>query len=264
MYYIFRQLLQRFWAVGAISVTFLALNAAPATATEPTLTLISPFAGIEMPSTPAGPDNVLDKLRRGFELTYEDNNRTAAELKWFASHPDYLNRVFTRAQRYLPYNGVRLTEAGRRLATHILRRHRLVEQFLVEVMGMDWSEVHPEAEILEHAVSDRLIERMDEMLGRPSVDPHGDPIPTACGTVDEPDHPSLLVCPLDRPLEIARVTDQRADFLRLLERHELMPGRRAVVRARDEMAETVDVHPEGRESLQLGYHAASRILVRTV
>ncbi len=103
MYYIFRQLLQRFWAVGAISVTFLALNAAPATATEPTLTLISPFAGIEMPSTPAGPDNVLDKLRRGFELTYEDNNRTAAELKWFASHPDYLNRVFTRAQRYLPY-----------------------------------------------------------------------------------------------------------------------------------------------------------------
>ena len=165
---------------------------------------------------------------------------------------------------YEPYNGVRLTEAGRRLATHILRRHRLVEQFLVEVMGMDWSEVHPEAEILEHAVSDRLIERMDEMLGRPSVDPHGDPIPTACGTVDEPDHPSLLVCPLDRPLEIARVTDQRADFLRLLERHELMPGRRAVVRARDEMAETVDVHPEGRESLQLGYHAASRILVRTV
>jgi len=165
---------------------------------------------------------------------------------------------------YEPYNGVRLSDAGRSLATHILRRHRLVEQFLVEVMGMDWSEVHPEAEILEHAVSDRLIERMDEMLGRPAVDPHGDPIPTACGTIDEADHPSLLACPLDRKLEITRVTDQRAEFLQLLERHDLMPGRRAIVRSRDEMAETIDVHPEGRESLRLGYHAASRILVRTV
>ena len=103
MYYIFRQLSQRFWALGAISVTFFALGSAPATANEMPLTLISPFAGIEMPSTPTGPDNVLDKLRRGFELTYEDNNRTAAERKWFARHPDYLNRVFTRAQRYLPY-----------------------------------------------------------------------------------------------------------------------------------------------------------------
>lgn len=102
MIYIFRQLLQRFWAVGAIGVTFLAIG--PVTvAAEPALTLISPFAGIEMPSTPAGPDNVLDKLRRGFELTYEDNNRTDAERAWFAKHPDYLNRVFTRAQRYLPY-----------------------------------------------------------------------------------------------------------------------------------------------------------------
>ncbi len=102
MIYIFRQLLQRFWALGAIGFTFLAFGAAPVAA-EPSLELISPFAGIEMPSTPAGPDNVLDKLRRGFELTYEDNNRTAAERKWFAKHPDYLNRVFTRAQRYLPY-----------------------------------------------------------------------------------------------------------------------------------------------------------------
>ena len=103
MYYIFRQLSQRFRALGAIGVTFLALGSVPATANETPLTLISPFAGIEMPSTPTGPDNVLDKLRRGFELTYEDNNRTAAELKWFARHPDYLDRVFTRAQRYLPY-----------------------------------------------------------------------------------------------------------------------------------------------------------------
>ena len=97
-----RQLLQRFRAIGAISVTFFALLATPAAA-EPALTLISPVAGIDMPSTPARAEDVLSRLRAGFELTYEDNQRTAAERKWFARHPDYLNRVFTRAQRYLPY-----------------------------------------------------------------------------------------------------------------------------------------------------------------
>ena len=72
---------------------------------------------------------------------------------------------------YEPYSGVRLTDSGRQLALHVLRRHRLIERFLVDVMRMDWSEVHSEAEELEHAVSDRLIQRMDEMLGYPSVDP---------------------------------------------------------------------------------------------
>ena len=86
---------------------------------------------------------------------------------------------------YAPYTGVRLTESGRSLATHVLRRHRLIELFLVEIMDLDWSEVHAEAELLEHAVSDRLIERMDEMLGFPSADPHGDPIPTSDGKVVE-------------------------------------------------------------------------------
>ncbi len=77
--------------------------AMPSAATEPALTLFSPVAGLEMPSTPAGPDDIVERLRRGFELTYDNNPRTAAELRWYARHPDYLNRVFTRAQRYLPY-----------------------------------------------------------------------------------------------------------------------------------------------------------------
>src|SRR6185436_274808 len=78
---------------------------------------------------------------------------------------------------YEPYGGVRLSAAGEKLATLVLRRHRLIELFLVQVMGMSWADVHDEAENLEHAVSDRLIDRIDEMLGHPSVDPHGDPIP---------------------------------------------------------------------------------------
>ena len=113
------QLMRSFWqkipAFGAIGVTFLLLTGQAAQANPalvlgaaqedatPVLTLISPVAGIEFESTPAGPDDVLARLRRGFNLTYVDNNRTEAEKKWFVRHPDYLNRVFTRAQRYLPY-----------------------------------------------------------------------------------------------------------------------------------------------------------------
>src|SRR3954464_8898746 len=84
---------------------------------------------------------------------------------------------------YEPYTGVRLTKAGDKLAALVLRRHRLVELFLVQVMGMRWDEVHDEAEQLEHVVSDRLIDRIDAMLGQPTHDPHGDPIPDADGAI---------------------------------------------------------------------------------
>src|SRR3990170_1678715 len=110
--------------------------------------------------------------------------------------------------KYEPYAGVRLTPAWEKLAAMVLRRHRLIELFLVKVMGMSWTEVHDEAEQLEHAASDRLIERIDEMLGRPAVDPHGDPIPDHEGTVPSLEHDSLLTCALDEPLTISRVADQ--------------------------------------------------------
>jgi DtxR family Mn-dependent transcriptional regulator len=161
-----------------------------------------------------------------------------------------------------PYAGVKLTASGRQLAAHVVRRHRLVELFLVEVMGLNWSEVHAEAEVLEHAVSERLTDRIDEMLGRPAVDPHGDPIPTSQGEIPESSgQESLAVSPLGAPRFVARVIDQRSDFLRLVERHGLMPGRRVVVRARDEVLDTIEIAPEGREALRLGMRAASRILV---
>jgi DtxR family Mn-dependent transcriptional regulator len=162
---------------------------------------------------------------------------------------------------YEPYTGVRLTAAGRQLATHVLRRHRLIELFLVERVGLDWSEVHAEAELLEHAVSDRVIERIDELLGHPSVDPHGDPIPTAEGEVEEPQFPSLLGCALASPLRVARVTDQGGDFLRLVERSHLMPGSVLQVESRDEAADTVLLRLDGGRPLALGFRAASKILV---
>ena len=117
------QLSQRLAAYCAVGVTFLLAGqsalASPALLTStgasdatPALTLISPVAGIEFESTPAGPDDVLAKLRRGFKLTYVDNHRTEAEKKWFAKHPDYMNRVLTRAQRYLPYIVAELERRG--------------------------------------------------------------------------------------------------------------------------------------------------------
>jgi DtxR family Mn-dependent transcriptional regulator len=162
---------------------------------------------------------------------------------------------------YEPYSGVRLSAPGRQLATHVLRRHRLIELFLVEVMKMDWSEVHADAEDLEHAVSDRLIERMDEMLGFPSVDPHGDPIPDSHGVVRNPDVASLLLCPLGKPARVARVADQSRDFLQLLERRGLKPGSHIVVESREEAADAVTLKPAAGEPLTLGFRAASKIYV---
>jgi len=162
---------------------------------------------------------------------------------------------------YEPYAGVRLTPAGRKLAMHVLRRHRLIELFLVRVMGMNWSEVHQDAEVLEHAVSDRMLQRMDEMLGRPSVDPHGDPIPSAAGQVPECERDSLLTCPTGVSLRIARVMDQRAEFLQLLERHRLKPGATVRIDARDELTEMVLIHADGNEPVRLGFRSAERILV---
>jgi DtxR family transcriptional regulator, Mn-dependent transcriptional regulator len=162
---------------------------------------------------------------------------------------------------YEPRGGVRLTRGGEQLALHVLRRHRLVELFLVKVLGLDWSEVHEEAEELEHAVSDKVLERMDQVLGHPSVDPHGDPIPSAKGKVDESRHGSLADCALNNPCRIARVLDQDPAFLQFVERCGLMPGVNVTVEVRDALADAVWVRPKDRRPLTLGTAAAAKILV---
>jgi DtxR family Mn-dependent transcriptional regulator len=166
--------------------------------------------------------------------------------------------------RYEPYAGVRLLPSGARLARRVIRRHRLVELFLVKVMGFRWDEVHDDAELLEHAVSERLIERMDEMLGRPEADPHGDPIPTPEGDIPERELHSLLTCPVGAPLRVMRVTDQDAGFLRFLEQHHLKPGEPVTVDERDEAADSVRLRPSAREALTIGARAASKVLVELI
>ncbi|GMV20285.1 MAG: metal-dependent transcriptional regulator [Vicinamibacterales bacterium] len=162
---------------------------------------------------------------------------------------------------YEPYMGVRLTDAGEKLASLVLRRHRLIELFLVKVLGMSWAEVHDEAERLEHAVSERLIDLIDDMLGRPAVDPHGDPIPTAEGTIVQPDYVDLLSAPLNTPLTVVRVVDQGPDFLRFIEDRHLMPGSTVTINSRDDAADAVVVRTDSADTT-LGTKAASKVLVR--
>ena len=163
--------------------------------------------------------------------------------------------------RYEPYMGVRLTPAGEKLAGLVLRRHRLIELFLVKVLNMSWAEVHDEAERLEHAVSERLVDLIDQMLGRPAVDPHGDPIPTAQGTMARPKYLNLLTAPLHEPLVVSRVIDQDPAFLRFAEQQGLVPGHPVAVVSRDPASDAVAITGEGRPAVTLGARAASKILV---
>lgn len=157
--------------------------------------------------------------------------------------------------------GVRLTDSGEKLALHVLRRHRLVELFLVKVLQLDWSEVHDEAEELEHAISDKVLERIDDLLGRPKVDPHGDPIPTAAGTLEPVLLTSLATCQIDQPHRIARVVDQNPEFLHFVERSGLTPGVNLVVSERDQIADSVTIDPEEGRAITVGTTVAKKILV---
>jgi DtxR family transcriptional regulator, Mn-dependent transcriptional regulator len=163
---------------------------------------------------------------------------------------------------YEPYTGVALTAAGGKLAALVVRRHRVIELFLVKVMGYRWDEVHDEAEQLEHVVSERLIDRMDEMLGRPEVDPHGDPIPDAEGIVKQQDVQNLLTCPLHTRVTVTRVIDQDKSFLRFIENHNLKPGESIEVEDRDAASDSVRVRGKDDRRVTIGTRAASKLLVQ--
>jgi DtxR family Mn-dependent transcriptional regulator len=161
---------------------------------------------------------------------------------------------------YTPYEGARLTESGQDLAMKVIRRHRLLERFLAETLTMSWDEVHEEAEHMEHAASERLIDRIDAYLGYPTVDPHGDPIPRADGSLAETEGVPLVRCQPGQHFRVVRVIDQDPAFLRYLSECGLelhAPG------------ELLENRPEagalvcklGGRSVALGLAAAGKVLV---
>ena len=146
----------------------------------------------------------------------------------------------------------------------MLRRHRLVELFLVKVLGLEWWEVHDEAEELEHVISEKVLSKIDGLLGHPVADPHGDPIPTASGKVAQDALDTFVTCPLNRRVEITRVLDQEPRFLRFVDQCGLVPGTKLLVKHRDTQADAVRLEPEGKATLTLSTTVAGKFLVRRV
>lgn len=164
---------------------------------------------------------------------------------------------------HVPYRGVRLTEQGSREALRILRRHRVIETYLNVRLGYSWDDVHREAERLEHAASDTLVDRMAAALEHPEHDPHGAPIPTRTGEIEPTDFDTLADASPGEPLRVRAVRDDDAERLRYMEALGLLPGVRVTVtkRAPFDGPLTVRVGDEGGPVEVVGLEVARRIFV---
>jgi len=163
---------------------------------------------------------------------------------------------------YEPYYGASLTESGRREALRLVRRHRLIEGFLFEHLGYPLTDLHDEAERLEHAVSDGFTERLAQFLGHPDRDPHGDRIPSAEGTLEPDDSFRLSEAEATQRVLISKVSDEDASTLDYLGERGLVPGRRLVVREVRRLDSVVTVEDEEGRVHSLGGPLASSISVR--
>ncbi|MFM7107991.1 MAG: metal-dependent transcriptional regulator [Planctomycetaceae bacterium] len=165
-----------------------------------------------------------------------------------------------RLATHRPYEGVALSRAGRALALRMIRRHRLIELFLMRTLGVSWDAVHDEAEHMEHAMSDLLIDRIDEFLGHPEVDPHGDPIPRGDGQAADGPTRSLADCAAGDRFRLARVVDQSPEFLRYLTASGLPLGAVGAVDRNPDGAGLMRV-TVGDRRLSLAIDAAGKLLV---
>ncbi|WP_432790204.1 metal-dependent transcriptional regulator [Brevibacterium sp. K11IcPPYGO002] len=161
---------------------------------------------------------------------------------------------------YEPYGQIVLTDAGREIAVEIVRRHRIVESYLVEALGLTWDQVHDEADRLEHAVSDLVLERMNAAMGSPQRDPHGDPIPDADGRTAEFPSRRLQETPPGVEVEVVRVSDRSPELLRYLTDRGIVIGTKLQVRSISSAASSIAVSI-GDESIELALDAADAIRV---
>jgi DtxR family transcriptional regulator, Mn-dependent transcriptional regulator len=163
--------------------------------------------------------------------------------------------------RHTPYRGVELTERGLGVALEMLRHHRLIEQFLAELLDVPWDEVHIEAERLEHVLSETLEERIAVKLGHPTRDPHGDPIPGRNGTIEAHDGMPLSALAPGSGATVIRVPDGDAELLRYFSRIGLVPGAGLVMESVEPYGDVVTVRVDGRSS-PLGGRVAQRVRVQ--
>ena len=179
--------------------------------------------------------SVEDYLKAIFRLSNQGGFATTSDIAALLSlSPPSVSGMVKRLSEmglieHVPYRGVQLTSQGRRAALRMIRRHRVLELYLTRTLGYDWDNVHNEAERLEHAVSDELIERMAAALGDPHYDPHGDPIPTATGDIEEAELVSLAEAQIGDALELRQVITQDPARLRYFAEQGLVPGVRVTV-----------------------------------
>jgi DtxR family Mn-dependent transcriptional regulator len=164
---------------------------------------------------------------------------------------------------YEPYQGVTLTEVGREIALEVIRHHRLIETYLAQALHIPWDRVHDEADRLEHALSEYLEERIDELLGHPSFDPHGSSIPTHDGIIRDSGRMRLVDLPVGAVAEIQEVDDHDAHLLALLDKHHLRPSSRLQVIEIEPIDGLVKIQASGEQHV-LGKISASQIIVRTL
>lgn len=162
---------------------------------------------------------------------------------------------------HVPYKGVLLTEAGTREALRVVRRHRILETYLCARLGYTWDDVHEEAERLEHAASDTLIEHMASALGFPSHDPHGAPIPTASGQIEQVEYSSLAEASRGSRLLIHAVRDEDPEELRTMAGEGLIPGARVIVGPAVDGSIEVDVTNDDRGSRTVPAEIARHVYV---
>jgi DtxR family transcriptional regulator, Mn-dependent transcriptional regulator len=222
---------------------------------------------VKPPSSSVG-----DYLKAIWELSEEGAAEGAATTNDVAERLSFsaasVSNMFVRLREmglaeYERYHGATLTEEGRAEALRLLRRHRLIETFLVECLGYSWEEVHEEAESMEHSVSDDFTERLAAFLGHPAQDPHGDPIPAEDGTLEADDSFLLAAATPGQQVRIYRVDDEEPARLAYLEKLGLTPGRLFEVREVRALDGVVVVEDEAAETRYIGGPLAGSIFVRS-
>ncbi|MCA1729261.1 MAG: metal-dependent transcriptional regulator [Actinobacteria bacterium] len=213
--------------------------------------------------------SVGDYLKAIWELAGAGAASTKEVAGRLSVSPASVTEMFGRLQemglvKYERYHGASLTRRGRREALRLVRRHRLIETFLMEHLGYSWQDVHEEAERLEHAVSDEFTERLAEMLGHPARDPHGDPIPAVDGTLVAESLRPLDEAKAGQRVGIVKVDDESALVLNYLGERGLIPGRLVTVKEVRTLDGVVTVEDESGEEHSLGESLARAVFVQAV
>jgi DtxR family transcriptional regulator, Mn-dependent transcriptional regulator len=204
-----------------------------------------------------------------YRLQQQDDNVTTNELAYElntkpASVTDMMKKLKTKKiLHYQPYQGFRLTNEGNKVALGIIRRHRLWEYFLAEKLKFTWDEVHEVAEELEHVTNKKLIDKLDEFLGFPRTDPHGDPIPDANGKMETVKKIRLTELPIDTIASVSNVSDQSNQILELLEHKKIRIGTKLEIKRKFEFDNSMEIKAGKQQLFTISHQLAENIFVTT-